>query len=365
LAWFTVLFIALFSLSGHYYLVNAIEFGNPLYPVKVGIFGIEFPGKDLSSTTLLANIDEQRVWDVFFPTSNISKGGIFFPMFMIFGLIGSLGILVYSLSKFVKTKKIESILLVISFFVFFTWSAFIVTPFSAEQVGEDLNFWVFSELHSTKYVIGIIFITELLFAYLLWKLKIPKIIIFSFFGINLISRYWILLTGIPEYFDYTLIIFPFIILVGLFFLGKFSKSIKPKIIVFSVLAVSVLIASPSMVEANRTDWVPGWHDVVFYLYELPPSEIFLIKEPKLEKGIWERTYPIYGQKFQHSIEIGTQRALEEKLEETSDPPEYVVKLCALNIRCDSVIEKLEMDLEPYGYEIAAIAKNGILLKFSD
>ena len=118
-----------------------------------------------------------------------------------------------------------------------------------------------------------------------------------------------------------------------------------------------------MVESNRTGWVPWWHDVVFYLYELPPSEIFLIKEPELAKEIWERTYPIYGQKFQHSIEIGTQRALEEKLEETSDPPEYVVKLCGVNFPCDSVIQKLETDLEPYGYEIAVIDKNAILLKF--
>jgi len=360
--WGAVFLIIFFSLPGNYYLFNLIEFENPFHPVGIGFLGFEFPGRDLSSTTILANLDKEEVRNVFFPTSHFSRGGIFFPILMAFGFVGTLGIFFYFLFRFFKTKNNLQTLLIISFFLFLTWNLFLITPFTAGQVG-GLEFWVDSELRSTRYIIGTIFITELFFVYLLWKLNTPKILIYSFFGINILSRYWILFTGIPRWFDYSMLIIPFLILIGLFLLGKFSRNFQHKILVLTVLCISGLIISPSMVESNRAGWIPWWQDVVFYIHELPPSEIFLIKEPERGNDIRARTYPVYGTNFQHIVKIGTQSELEEMLEGQYEPPEFVVKLCKPKLQCDSIIEKLEMDIKPYGYEMAAIDRNAILLKY--
>jgi len=361
--WAAILFVVVFLLTGHYYLFNLIEFGNPFYPVKVGLLGFEFPGHDLSSTSILANLDQDQVKEVFFPTSHISRGGIFFPLIMMFGFVGSLGVIFFGLFGFFRRKKIEASLLIISLSIFITWNLFLITPYSAGQIG-SLDFWVESELNSTRYVIGTIFLTELLFVFVLFKLKAPQYIIFSFFGINIISRYWILLTGLPKWFDYSLLIFPVISIIGLFLFGKYYKSFQHKILILAGISILVLLFSPSIVEANRVGWVPWWHDVVFYLHELPQSEIFVIKDPERINDIWDRTYPVYGKNFQHKVETGTlDNLIEKRFESEYGTPEYVVMLCRTNMNCENILNKFEGDLKQYNYDMVAIDKDAILLKY--
>jgi len=127
------------------------------------------------------------------------------------------------------------------------------------------------------------------------------------------------------------------------------------------LGISLFIFSPLAVEANRVNWVPYWYDVVTYVHDLPSSEIFLIVDPESGGNIRFRTYPVYGENFQHTVTVGTETKLFEKRIE-DNPPEYIVKLCKHRIDCEDIKEKLNGELIPYGYEKVAVDTHAILLK---
>jgi len=66
-------------LVGHVYIQSIMEYGNPFYPMKITIFGTELQGErdfsELSSTSIISNIDDVRVQQILFPTDKISVGG--------------------------------------------------------------------------------------------------------------------------------------------------------------------------------------------------------------------------------------------------------------------------------------------------
>jgi len=371
--WVAVSVVAFSLLAGNYYLYNTLEFGNPLYPGNFELFGLKLEGYlDFTGTRIIDHLDDERVWNVFFPSEKISRGGLLFPVLTVFGFAGSLGFLVFSALRFIKNKKFDSKLIIISLLILITWTYYLFTPLAASNIAnpEGLTMLVGRELFTTRYIFATLFVTELFLYYILWRLKIPNIFIFSLVGINIISRYWILWEGFQNRFDFSLIIFPLIVLIGIFLFGRRFRKFVPHILLFSALSISILIFSPFIVEENRKNWIPPWDNVILYLQDLPPSEIFLIDIGQYDT--W--TYPVYGNKFQHSIEIGNEDSLfnklsidEEKVEETgaiqikNKLPTYVAKLCRGECGRPELL-KLELELSEYGYERVAIDFDAILLK---
>ena len=361
--------ISLFLLTtGHYYVKNFLEYGNPLYPVKINILEEYFPGtKDLSSTTIYSNLGNPELTNTLFPTSKISTGGLLFPIFVLFGFGGTLGVIVVMSFRYLKTKKIEPAILVIAFLILITWSLYIITPYSAGQREGNLGYISQNELASTRYIIATLFVTELFFTFILWRLKIPMPIIFSIIGINAISRYWIILnSGITKFVEPLFIIYPLIFLGGSFLFVKYSKKIIPNIMILTTLFILILIFSPNVVDANREGWIP-WHlEVATYLHELPPSEIFLVREPGFEIRAW--TYPIYGKEFQHNILVRNQMDLVDILSDEMSKdlrPDYIVKLCQPHGDCSLNFNELESKLLEYNYEPLIKTDKSILLKNSN
>jgi len=377
--WAFVSMIAFSLLAGNYYLYNTLEFGNPLYPGNFEIFGLKLEGYwDYTGTRIIDHLDDERVWNVFFPSEKISRGGLLFPVLMVFGFAGTLGIIVFSALQFIKNKKFDPKLIIISLIILITWTYYLFIPFTASlsENPEQLTMLVGRELFTTRYILGTLFVTELFLLYILWRLKIPNIVIFSLVGVNLISRYWILWEGFHYRFDYSLIIYPLIVLIGIFLFGRRFRKFVPNILLFSALSISILIFSPFIVEENRERWLPPWQKVIFFLHDLPPSEIFLVEGPQYRT--W--TYPVFGSKFQHSIEIGSEKELLEKLplvdsesEESGaigtefGVPEYIVKLCPATAwqpgKCGVTdFFEIESKLSEYGYEQVVKENHAILFK---
>lgn len=246
-------------------------------------------------------------------------------------------------------------------FNFFTWGIFFISPYSAENINGGLVYWVGNELFSTRYVIGTLFITELLFAYFLWKLKTPRVAIFTFFGISILSRSIIIFEGISKQIDFSLIIFPYIVLVCLILLHKFRNKLKQKTVFLIILGSVILILSPIVVETNRVNWVPDWYDVVSHIYNLPPSQIFLIKQDMNNSEFWDKTYPIYGESFQHQVTVDTKSNLLDIIKSENNTPEYIVILCKPNVECKSPLFKLKNELRDVGYTVVVTDKNAMLL----
>jgi len=366
--WIFFIISFIFLTTGHYYLKNIVEYGNPFWPTTIEIMDYYLPGtREISSTSIYENLENEDVWKAFFSTSKISIGGLFFPVLVAFGFVGTLGVITVMAIRYLKTRKIEPAILVISFFIFVTWILYIITPFSAGQ-GGNLQFLVTSELASTRYIIGTLFLTELFFTFILWRLKVPKMIIFSFVAINTISRYWILLnnSGITRVVDPWFVLYPLVFLAGSFLFIKYSKKFLSKTVFIGVLFIMILILSPNIVEANREGWLPWWKNVVSYFSELPSAEIFLIREPDSSTGLIKvRTYPIYGSDFQHSINVGNIEELIDILSDettTDTKPEYVVKLCHKAFDCSLNFREVESKLSEFNYETIIKPDKALLLK---
>jgi len=236
IVWGFIGLIVFSATTGHYYYYNTIESGNPFY-IQLNILGIELPGsRNPVGTSIFDSFDREELWEVLYPTTRIGLGGVFFPVFITFGFLGTLGIIGFIGYRFLKTKKIELKLLIISSFIILTWTIYFASPFSASGYDTPLFFIVTNELESTRFVIGTIFVTELFFVYVLWRLKVPSVFIFSFMGISIISRYWILADlyrGNYDFaflvhlyrsnFDFVLVMVPIIFLVSLFLLRSSLK----------------------------------------------------------------------------------------------------------------------------------------------
>jgi len=345
----------------------------------MNLFELKLEGVfDTTDTRIVDHLDDKRVWEVLFPYEKISRGGMLFPVLIAFGFAGTFGILIFSAVRYLKTKNFEPKLVVISGFLLFTWVYFLFSPFSASTSAnpEGLTTLFARELFSTRYIFATLFVTELFFLYLLWRLKIPNIVIFAIVGINLVSRYWILWPRISNHFDHSLIIYPLIVLIGIFVFGICVRKFVPNMVLLGTLSVSVLIFSPYIIEEHRENWLSPWQNVIFYLDDLPPSEIFLVENSQYDS--W--TYPVFGSKFQHSLEIGSEKRLLDKLpfedneSEKSGAigtefrvPEYIVKLCSPLAwqpgKCRGTgFFEIESKLSEFGYEQVIRDNHAILWK---
>jgi len=356
LLWIPISLTIIFLVTGHYYFNNYLEFENPLHPHTLPIISPKSPS---SETSILANLDQQQLWEIFFPPE-ISRAGLFFHVFLAVGVGGTISIIIYFILKFFKKKEFDSKIVYLSVYILFTWIVYSATTWSAGTLSDDLS--RIDNLESLRYVFGTIFLTELFFIFILYKIKTPTKILYILIGINIVTRLSFLYDRFT--YDYSFIVFPIAILIGLYVLNRYSKKIS-RISLITAIVIALFVFAPQIIEENRDRWMPPWNEVVFQLYELPPSEIFVLDDPN-DKDIWARTYPVYGRDFQHSVLIGTSTNLIEKiLDDTSPPPDYVAIFCKPSyIECKTKLDGFANEFEFYGYTISAIDEAAILMKFS-
>jgi len=357
--------LVLLGTTGHYYISNYIEFDNPLFPVKLNILGYEIPGnRDWSGTSIIAHIDNDELISKFFPYSEISIGGVFFPVILVFAYLGTGAVIIYGIYNYVRKKKLDKPIILIGFFLLITWLQYLITPFSAGTPNGELEYLKY--IQSSRYVLGSIFVTELLLVGILWKLRIPQFAIYSFIIINAVSRYLILIDRLPSTFDISIIIFPILFIVGIFIFGKFVKKFSIRMIILATIILLIFILSPQLVEENRIYWAPEWKNVIASIHYLPPTEIFLMEEPGSNQT-WPRVYPVKGDKFQHTIVLLTMDELYSMLNEKSENeniPEYVTLFCKPSIGCDPVyLSEFESLLQNHDFKEIAIDSHSILFKF--
>ena len=324
------------------------------------ILGYELPGQDWSKSTIIANIHNENIIQYLFPTTKISTGGIIFPVIFAFGYLGTASIIIYGIIKFLKKKKFEISLFVMAFLLLITWIQYLITPFSAGPMDGGVQY--LTNIQSIRYVLGSIFVTELLIICILWKINTPRIAIFSFIAINAVSRFLILFDAIPRHVDLSLILIPIIILVGLFIFGKYVNKFSLRMSSLLFIAFLIFIFSPQLVEENRIAWLPQWKNISSTVHNLPPSEIFVIQESN-NFQISPKIYMIKGDQFQHSIVMGSRDNLYSilnKENEINKSPEYVTMLCRKNYVCEPDLKQLKFELEKYGYkEIANDKESGL------
>ena len=365
---FSLGILVLLSTSGHYYLNNFIEFGNPFYPIKLSILEIElFNGPtDTSNTSILSSLDNAEVWQFLFFPSNPIKAGFLFPVILFIGLFGSLATIGYTIFSKIKYQKLEKLLFALPAFIFGTWILYFATSWSASHNPGD--FFYVSGLASLRYVEGGILITELFFAYILLRLKVPEKIILIPIIVHLISRLLWLFLILPPYVDYIIMIFPIIIFALLLLIKNKIRVRQPKIVAIFIIGISFFIFSPMLVEDNRIGWVPWWNNVVSEIYSSDPSNVLLI----IERGNFDYSfakYPLYGDKFQHDVFLMTEEEFQNEieLEKTNEGiirqnPDYIVKLCNPNFQCEFELEEFASRISKFNYTTTVLEDRAILLK---
>jgi len=340
--------------NGHYYVNNFVVFDNPLYPYELPIISEKgtFP-----ETNILSNLGEQKLWEILFFES-ASKGGWLFPIILAFGVFGTIIILIYCLMKFIKNRTFESNVIFLSIFIFLTWLLYSAANWSAGTAPGDFSRII--NLESIRYHFGTIIISEVFFIYILYRLKIPQKFIFIIVGANIIHR----LVWMYSFhtLDYSVMAYPAVILIALYLISKISTKIS-KVSLLSFLVIGLFLFSPQFIEEyKKTEWILPWDDVIFEIYELPASEVFVIEDPDTKK-IWARSYPVYGNNFQHNVVMGTEENLVSQINSKIGPsPEYVVKLCEIPIDCKNELKDWAMNLNSYGYETKVVDTGAILLK---
>lgn len=367
-------FLIISSISGHYYLSNYIEFGNPFYLVKLNVLGFELPGlADWSGSSIVSNLDDERVWNSLFPTTRISQGGLFFPATLIFGLVGSLGIICYSIINYTRKGKIDSKILFLSIFVLLTWILYYNTALGAGHLPGQVHF--IENLKSMKYAEGTIILTELLFVYFLYRIKIPEKIILGVVGVNLVSRFFIIYQVLPPRIflhspmDNPIIISIIIVIIATIILSiTFSRIHQiPRLFLIFSLGLVIFILSPTIgdhIVAENKNWAHGWRNITMELYNLPTSDVYLITT-NYKDGF---QYFVYGKNFQHLVTTGTEKDLfmnlncVDKISEECEVPQYIVKMCRRNIDCNSEMDNLVSLLNSYNYKIKNRDTHAILLK---
>jgi len=370
-------FFIISSISGHYYLSNYIEFENPFYFIQVNFLGFELlpgPGSGYAGSSIVSNLDDERVWNSLFPTTRISHGGLYFPVTLVFGLVGSLGIICYSIIDYARKGKIDSKILVLSIFVLLTWILYYNTILGAGFSQGDVQF--LEKLMSMRYVEGTIILTELLFVYFLYRIKIPEKIILGVIGVNLVSRFIIVYQALPSRIfihspmENPIIISIIIVIIATIILSITFSRIHPTPRLFLILSLGVVIfiLSPTIGDhiKENGDWAVGWRNVSMELYNLPTSDVYLITTYGSRKAIGGPVdgfqYFLYGKNFQHLVTTGTEQNLFMNLNCVDKISEECKEPHRRAYDCNSEMDNLASLLNPYNYKIEKRDTNAILLK---
>jgi len=345
--------------TGHYYLYNYIEYGNPFSILEINILGSELPGKsDWTGTSVASHLNEVDLWKALFLMPEIPRAGILFPIILAFGFLGTMGIITSLFSNYIKKRKLEASIMFLAIFILFNWIVYANTPLTAGHNGITYV----QTFTSLRFSEATLILTELFFIYFLYRIGFPEKVLLLVVGLHLISRYLLIYSQLPNYIDYFTLIYPIIIVIGIKFFLPYLKT-KPRIILFPVLLFLVLVYSPYIHDEHRKNaWAEGYYNVIQEIDDLQPLEIYIVGPYSEVTG--NHKYLFSGNNFQHNITVFTEYHFFKNLNnEKIQPSEYLIKYCFDNrLGCMSNLPNFESKVSEYGYTTEAIDTSVILLK---
>jgi len=377
--WFGITILVFMLLIGHIHIQHTLEYGHPFYPVKATIFGIELPGTiDSSKKSIMANIDDIRVWQILYPPDKISPGGLLFPLTLAFGTFGCITLIVYNVIRYFRKRNYNKIILYLSIFILMTWLVYFNIPFTACQSSdpECEQLTHITDLHSMRMQDGGIFLTEIFFVFVLVRLGVPYWIVYGIVLTNLISRlfldYMRMKTVLIKLLEVEFLIYPIVVVISLFFIIKYVRNDVGRVILVCSVGIIIFAFMPQVVDDLRVFQTVKYAEVRDAVHELPPSKIFLINKYEniddfAGRQTFPVTYPIYGDRFQHEIKVGSfselENILQMKDEDKMNNFDYIAFLCHQSYQgCSEVKEKLADDVEKFNFIEKANAQMGILFE---
>ncbi len=282
---------------GHYYFHNAVVYGSPVYPHQINVGPLHLPGTaDLSYSSILYNLHDARLWRYFFlPEHGLSPAGVFFPLILPAILIGSAVVALLALLQ----RKITP-LAVLALFQLVSWGIYFRSTYSASGMPGDLAF-AGNGLNSLRYVEGPLLIGELCLVWALYKIGVPRALIFLALAAEAGSRFVILTGRAPD------TSWPLFVLSGLA-LALLSLALRPRVIALAPVAmVAVCMAfGIYLVDRRRPAWLKAAQPLYLPFYEAPSQELFyLIDNEFSQQPCWH--FPLLGHRLQHDVDSGSLR----------------------------------------------------------
>jgi len=242
--------VALFmGTSGHYYLRTLLEHGSPFYPFQINFGPIHLPGTaDLSATSILYSLHDPRLWRaLFWPAGGVSPAGLLFPLTLAAVLLLGCWRCARAAWSWLRRRAAPGPLDWAAAAILCGWLLYFRSVFSASaQIGGgDLSF-VLNSLNSIRYVDGVLAASDLWLVALAGRaLAVPLI------AVQIVSRLLILYTRIPA--D----LFPPLAMAAAAVLAAAAVMALGHRAAW-VAAAALLVASPYVVQRNRTRWTTYW-----------------------------------------------------------------------------------------------------------
>ncbi|MCP5120295.1 MAG: hypothetical protein GY953_56590, partial [bacterium] len=244
---------------GHYYLRNLIEFGNPLYPFEINAGFLHLPGRaDLSYSSILANLDDPRLWRAFFlPEGGMSPIGVLFPLALVVVLVGSVVLVL-------RWRK--DVAFALGLYQLVVWLIYFRSIYSASGYPGDLQF-VLNNLNSTRYVEGALLVAELFLVAVFARSRLVYLLLAA----QGLSRMWLVLTRTDE--------INWVIAGGLgvgFAAAGAVAAPRLRATAAAAMALLTLGCGAYLIEERRPEWLTRYQPIYSPLYDAPPETVYYI-----------------------------------------------------------------------------------------
>lgn len=321
------------------YVRNLWENGNPLYPIKMSLFGNPLPGIfDLTHSSILSHWNERAVW-VFLVGGNRGYIAGFLCWASVFL---SLLILVRSLVALIRTQNLseerqrtEGLLAFISGASLCLFVLYISSFWSAGQPGTDLTY--IETQNSYRYALSWFALSGLV-GYLAVRTTVPHLlwVYFILLAVDIKFR----LTGIMRMeWSYHLggdkwatTSINLALLLGVFSACYYLYVKKPALRVLAIAAfIPVLMfVGMSQVNLSRSDYMPWYPGLAPLFADMPAQDIASLSslDDTLLGTRTQRDYPLTGRYFQHKVMRTNLAELTKAIEAGRAKPNFIVYMSA-------------------------------------
>jgi len=187
---------------------------------------------------------------------------------------------------------------VLALFQLVSWGIYFRSTYSASGMPGDLAF-AGNGLNSLRYVEGPLLIGELCLVWALYKIGVPRALIFLALAAEAGSRFVILTGRAPD------TSWPLFVLSGLA-LALLSLTLRPRVIALAPVAMVAICMAFGiyLVERRRPAWLKAAQPLYLPFYEAPSQEFFyLIDNEFSQQPCWH--FALLGHRLQHDVDSGS------------------------------------------------------------
>jgi hypothetical protein len=370
LCWTFLAGCATFLASGHYYVHNLWEYGNPLYPCRVKTAILELPGTlDLTGTSILENLRKPALWAAFFPTRNISPAGLWFPLVVAGCLIVLPLVMARNGIAALRKRPVRAADAFLAAFVFAIWMIYCRSFYSASSAGHDLV-WVQPEtLFSLRYVEGAIGLAEVFLLSLL-ALRCHRFVAYALVLTSLASRMFIAITrswpALPIKEFYLIAAGSFALALATFWVaGKIQRPAMRRGLAYISVLLAMIVILPHHHEAMRKQcWPQTFRPVWRKMPKLPDGPVLFYTNEQGPNPLLYQFQVISGRFDRRFVPVTEDRIAQGKVPPTC----YVVRVSDIyskgftDPKNELELRAFETRMEQAGYEKIASNRFCTLLR---